>query len=298
MRPASAAHAAAQHQLQRSRARLLVLLAAAVAAGTAVLGHLPHLLALPDSSSTRLGSGGSPDAETFASALSDALGSVEALHAQVAKGQIIGKYGVKAQKLVERAVSAVGSAAPDLERALDGALHAVFLQQLALIRHQVFTQFREPGSKQLANVLARADRSFVAQASALVRPGSDWSYEAERSALLATLSSEIRQAHKVTEERSRFAQTQRVTADVVGKLQKQMEQMGEKLRGTSAGSPWVLWTSYRLPGTPFQMSGRYQQGRANIELNLSPNRDPANAEAGFVEGLTASNLGLSFNIGV
>jgi len=96
----------------------------------------------------------------------------------------------------------------------------------------------------------------------------------------------------------RTAQTQRATADVIGKLQKQMEQLGEKLRGMGTGSPWVFWTTYRLPKTPIQISGRYQQGRANIEMNLSPNRDPANAEAGFVEGLTAQNVGLSLNVGV
>lgn len=288
---------------RRSR-RTAGLLALAVAAGTAAaavaLGRLPSVLALPDSGRPGLGAsgaGGSP--ESFVSALSEALVSVEGMQAEVAKGHVVGRYGEKAQFLMATAVRAAGSAAgSDLGRALDGALQAVFLQQLALIRHQVFNRFKEPGRQRPQDVLARADRAFVAQASPLVRPGSDWSYEPERSALLASLASEVRQARKVVDERSRIAQTQRVTADVIGKLQKQMEQLGEKVRGTSAGSPWVLWTSYRLPGTPFQMSGRYQQGRANIELNLSPNRDPANAEAGMVEGLTATNLGLSFNIGV
>mmetsp|Transcript_94032 Transcript_94032/g.210146 ORF Transcript_94032/g.210146 Transcript_94032/m.210146 type:complete len:118 (-) Transcript_94032:57-410(-) len=116
--------------------------------------------------------------------------------------------------------------------------------------------------------------------------------------LRAALENALHQNEALVLERSRTVQTQRATADVIGNLQKQMEQLGEKLRGMGAGSPWVLWTSYHLPGTPFQMSGRYTQGRTNIELNLSPNRDPGNAEAGFVEGLTRTNLGLSLNLGV
>lgn len=235
---------------------------------------------------------------TLMTALLDALNSVEELEEQVAAGSVIAEFGEKAQQMVEEASIAAGVAAPQLTALLDGVLHRLFLQQIRSIQRQLYDKFKHSSRRGLPAVLARADELFVAGASKLIRPGSGWSFEEERVALRVALEVELQQASQVAQERQRAALTQQATADVIGKLQKQMEQLGEKLRGTGAGSPWALWTSYHVPGTPFQMSGRYQQGRANIELNLSPNKDPANAEAGFVEGLTPQNLGLSFNIGV
>jgi len=146
-----------------------------------------------------------------------------------------------------------------------------------------------------------ADAKFVARAKELVRPDSTWSYEPEREQLRSAVGITQRHNKALSEERARVAQTQRATADVIGKLQKNMEQLGEKLRGTGAGSPWILWTSYHLPNTPIQISGRYTEGRANIEFNMAKNKDPVNAEAGFVEGIgdtILGNLGLSLNVGV
>uniref|UniRef100_A0A7S2QFB0 Uncharacterized protein n=1 Tax=Zooxanthella nutricula TaxID=1333877 RepID=A0A7S2QFB0_9DINO len=240
-----------------------------------------------------------PDAQTFVSVLAEALRSVERFQAQVEKGRVISNFGKKSQAVVAKAVRDAGDAAPEMEQAVDGALHSVFQQQLALLRQDLFERFRHPGGRLAPEpAAARAETLFAQQAAGLVRPGSSWSFEAEQASFRAALAGELRQADSVLRERRRVAQAQRATADVIGKLQKQMEQMGEKLRGTSAGSPWVLWTSYRLPGTPFQMSARYQEGRTNIELNLTPNKDPANAATGMVEGLTSSNLGLSLNVGM
>mmetsp|Transcript_60419 Transcript_60419/g.153538 ORF Transcript_60419/g.153538 Transcript_60419/m.153538 type:complete len:278 (-) Transcript_60419:130-963(-) len=271
--------AAATSSPFRSR-RMRVLLSLAAAAAAAVC-----LVAAGPLSGASVPSG---VAEAFHSALDDVAG----MRTKVGKGLIVQNFGKKANKIV----ASVGSSAPEVEQALDGALQSLFLQQLAVLRQKLFNSFKG-SSGQLAAVLSKADRAFVAGASRLLRPGSEWSFESDRVALQHALALELASSGRVAQERFRVAQTQRATADVIGKLQKQMETMGEKVRGTSAGSPWVLWTSYRLPGTPFQVSGRYQEGRTNIELNLSPNMDPVNAEAGMVEPLF-SNLGLSFNIGM
>ncbi|CAK0895408.1 unnamed protein product, partial [Prorocentrum cordatum] len=144
----------------------------------------------------------------------------------------------------------------------------------------------------------RAERAFQQKAQSLVRPGSDWSFEADGEDLTPELEQALAMRRQLEKERARAARTQRTTADVVGRMQKQMDLLGSQLRGVGAGSPWTLWTSCRLPGTPYQMSARYQEGRTNIELNLSPAADPCQAEANFVEGLTSQNLGVSLNIGV
>ena len=41
-------------------------------------------------------------------------------------------------------------------------------------------------------------------------------------------------------------------------------------------SPFVLSTSYRIPKTPLQFVSRYEQGRANIMLTLTPDKEPWN----------------------
>merc|ERR1712216_308455 len=96
------------------------------------------------------------------------------------------------------------------------------------------------------------------------------------------------------------------TIEVVGKLQsqldaiqKQLEVSSQTLRvGGSSGGPWALTTAYRIPKTPLTLLGRYQGGRADVELSLSPDKDPANSQAGFVAGLGPANLGISFNDGL
>jgi len=234
----------------------------------------------------------------LATALEEALDRAEALGAEVRRGHLVPKFGEQVQDVIEAAVARMGGGAqPELEHALDSALHALFLQQLALLRQQLTSKFeRFRGSRTAA--LSRADREFVNKAQALVRPGSDWSFEPDRALLSADLKSLLAREAALAQLRIRAERTRRATVDVVGKLQDQMEKFGEMLHGPGGGSPVVFWTSYRFPGTPVQVSGRYRQGRANIEFNLLPDVDPATAEAGFVSGVTSRNLGVSLNVGI
>eukprot|EP00441_Pelagodinium_beii_P021586 CAMPEP_0197656132 /NCGR_PEP_ID=MMETSP1338-20131121/40403_1 /TAXON_ID=43686 ORGANISM="Pelagodinium beii, Strain RCC1491" /NCGR_SAMPLE_ID=MMETSP1338 /ASSEMBLY_ACC=CAM_ASM_000754 /LENGTH=274 /DNA_ID=CAMNT_0043231973 /DNA_START=47 /DNA_END=867 /DNA_ORIENTATION=+ len=223
-------------------------------------------------------------------ALDAALSKVEKLRREVDSKRIIASFGKKAYAILQ-GVKESGSA--DLEAAVDGSLHALFLRQLSLVQERLTQKFLHSRSARAA--LARADEAFVKAAEDLLCPESSWSIESARQAFYADFGDALRREVVLAQERSHAEQTQRATADVIGKIQKQMEQISEKLRGS--GGPWSLWTSYRLPGTPIQVSGRYTDGRANVQLDLSSNQDPANAEAGFVEGLTPANLGLSLNIG-
>ncbi|CAE8589087.1 unnamed protein product, partial [Polarella glacialis] len=100
-------------------------------------------------------------------------------------------------------------------------------------------------------------------------------------------------------ERARAALAQRSTIEVIGKLQDQMEQLALKAQSARGGSsPWVLSTSYRIPRTPLQVVGRYEQGRANVELNLTPDKDPSRSENGGLDQFGPANVGVSFDLGM
>lgn len=226
----------------------------------------------------------------FATLLQDALASLEPLKEQVNAGKMVPRFGEKSQQLL----AAIEQ--PDLRRAVDSQLQALFLQQLILLRQQAATKFEKvPRPLEAVNA---ADNHFVAQAKELLRPDSDWSFEPERYALRAKMEGNFRRAAALAEERVRATQAQQSTMEIISKLQSQMESLQAKVQAMRAGGPWFLSTSYRIPNTPFQLIGRYQQGRASVELGLNQDRDPACAEAGFVSGLLgAANVGLTFNVG-
>merc|ERR1711972_1156040 len=109
----------------------------------------------------------------------------------------------------------------------------------------------------------------------------------------------MRRKAAIAEEQARAARMQQATLSVIGKLQAQMVQLQQKVAGArSGGSPWVLSTSYKIPNTPLQIVGRYEQGRANVELNLTPDKDPSKSGASFAEGIGPANIGVSFNLGI
>lgn len=220
--------------------------------------------------------------------LSAVLRDIEPLRDQVASGSVVAKFGEKASQLVS-------AAGPELAPAVDGMLQSLFLQQLSLLRLQTAAKFVK-GDK-TAEAVGQADQAFCAAAADLIRTGSGWSYDQERYALRATLEGAFRADATLADEQTRAAQTQQNTVQVIGKLQSQMEALQQRVQQMRSGSPWFLSTSYRIPKTPLTLIGRYQQGRANLELNLNSDRDPACADAGFVEGVGPANLGLGLSVG-
>jgi len=256
-----------------------------------VLPSLAPLQATP----TQLAAADAPvKIHEFMAALRKAMKRVDAFRDQVDRGQIVKNFGVAAQEVVDAAVKA-GGGAQQMEQALEGPLRSLFSQQLTLVQQMLLKRFA--GVQDSASTVEHADQSFVSAAEALVRPGSDWTYEPARAKFQEDLKMMLERGSTLRKEQKKARHTQRATADVIGKIQQQMDQIGEQLKGVGS-SPFVMWTSYRLPGTPFQISGRYSSGRANIEVNLAPAKDPGNKEAGFVEGLTSKNIGLALNVAV
>ncbi|CAK0799615.1 unnamed protein product [Prorocentrum cordatum] len=232
----------------------------------------------------------------LARALGEALAQVAELKAQVDAGAVVPDFGAKAQAIVDRAMQRSGGASPELEKAVDGALKPLFLRQAALMRQKADASAEIVGN---GNAVLLADKQFRAEARGLVRPGGGWNLDLECGHLGASLEAASRQKAAIAEEQARAARLQQATLGVIGKLQGQMEQLQQKVAGArSGGSPWVLSTSYKIPKTPLQIAGRYEQGRANIELNLTPEKDPTSSQASFVEGIGPANLGVSFNLGI
>lgn len=215
---------------------------------------------------------------------------------QVQAGQVIHKFGEKAQGVTIALAHDADSAFPEIERIIDGQLELLFLKQLALLRRQIVSKYRTASHP--LEAVSQADVQFVEQAQELVRAGSRWSYEPERYAVRAALEGAFRREGALVEEKAKSARVQQTTVEVINKLQTQMEVLQQKVQNLRAGSPWFLSASYRIPRTPFQVIGRYQQGHGSLELSLSPDKDPANAEAGFVQGVGGpANVGVSVNLG-
>ena len=75
-----------------------------------------------------------------------------------------------------------------------------------------------------------------------------------------------------------------------------MQQIPAQFTGGQGGK-WNLGMAYRPPDTNINLSGSYQQGRANVQVSLVPD-EGANllGPNGFTQGVGPANLGLSFNI--
>eukprot|EP00406_Dinophysis_acuminata_P078181 CAMPEP_0179262166 /NCGR_PEP_ID=MMETSP0797-20121207/27232_1 /TAXON_ID=47934 /ORGANISM="Dinophysis acuminata, Strain DAEP01" /LENGTH=288 /DNA_ID=CAMNT_0020970303 /DNA_START=11 /DNA_END=873 /DNA_ORIENTATION=- len=270
---------------RRRPAQLAVL--AAVAAGALpvlVLSPSPVQLSVADDTRSRSAAG----------ILSDMQSAILPLQRRVDSGHIVPRFGDKAYSMIVTLSHRVGASGSHFVSAMDSMLHVLFMQQLLLLRQQLVAKFERAAPPM--DAVSKADGEFVRQAQELRRPRSQWSFEHERHVLSAILQSTFRRDADLAEEQELAAQTQQSTVHIISRLQGQMEALQRRLQAMRAGSPWMLSASYRIPRTPVQLVGRYQQGRANLELSLRGDGDPLNAEAGFVEGLGPVNLGVTLNV--
>lgn len=233
-------------------------------------------------------------------ALQEAMSALQPLASQVEAGNVVPGFGERARSIVSKARARAGPSGSYVERAVEGLLEPLFLTQVYLLRQRAADEVEailSSGTRPPMDVIDQAERRFKDSAADLVPSQENrWSLEPERAALRRGLLRRLQQGAAIIEERARTARVQRITMEVIGKLQDQMDQLQQKVQGArGGGSPWVLSTSYRIPKTPLQVVGRYEQGRANLELNLSPEKDPTNSDSGFA-GIGPANLGVSFNL--
>jgi len=213
------------------------------------------------------------------------LQEVGTLQRAVLNGHIVRRFGQRAGALLLMA-NATSAGFPS-GRAVDKVLHGLFESQLLLIRQREIEQLWERPIT--VTMLKRSERRFKRYAQSLMPRRSTWSYNPHLAILMEDLGALYTGDRAVEKERVRGARAQRAIGEVLDKLQseKQPEPRG----------PMALTTSFRVPNSPVRVTGRYQESRAKIEFQLEPDGDPANAEAGLVEGLTPGNWDVSMKVG-
>jgi len=239
-------------------------------------------------------------ADPLDSILSGILDEVDYMQARVEREGIVDDFGKQAASLAAKA-EAYG---PDVFRSVEASLHGLYLEQLAVLRQRATARYTKKDKDGIQTLrtsskadVTKADDEFVKEASSLMLPGSDWDYNPERYALRASLEGLLRRAANKQEESEQARQTKEATKEVIRKIQASMEVMQSKLQAARAGMPTIFSFSYRVPELPLQVLGRYSQGRGSVEFRLAEDRDPINADAGFVQGLfNPANLGLSLSL--
>mmetsp|Transcript_27621 Transcript_27621/g.58780 ORF Transcript_27621/g.58780 Transcript_27621/m.58780 type:complete len:352 (-) Transcript_27621:212-1267(-) len=212
------------------------------------------------------------DDRAFVAALQAAGPSLEELSRQVVdEGKVLPDFGERSAAALRTAAKAAGvgtATAKAAEAAVDAALHGLFLRQVSRLSQQTFEDLV---TVDRFGVEQEAQERFRQKAEGLLRPGSDWSYASEEQALLELLGRALSAKSSLLEERVKGALAHRAGIDAIAQLQERMERLALKLQQRrSNGLPWTVSTSYRIPNTPFQFIGRYDRGRADLELRFSP----------------------------
>lgn len=262
-----------------------------VAAGAGLV--LLSVSTLPGRAEVGTGSEAGSVGKGTLAALEKAMSQIRSMEAQLEAGSLVPKFGERAQEIIAQAASA----GPQLASVVEGALEPLFLRQLTLLKQHILSS----ASPEDADAVAATEKQFLDQASELTAGSTEsWDVEPEQRKLRGALEHQLHTTAAIAEERARAALQQRSTIEVIGRLQVQMEELAQKAQSVrgGGGSPWVLSTSYRIPNTPLQFVSRYEQGRANVELNLTPDKDPSKGDGGFAQAIGPANVGVSFDLGL
>ncbi|CAK9061934.1 unnamed protein product [Durusdinium trenchii] len=231
--------------------------------------------------------GGEEGGQPMVPVAKSVMAKVRALQAQAKDGGSVPNLAEKAQQLVAEAKSC----SPVLAQAVSAALEPLFLRQLRDLRSHAASETHSDLEA------AEKTQSEFLEAAQQLKGSQEWHMEPEAQRLRAQLDQQVDTAAALAEERARAALVQRSTIEVIGRLQEQMEELAAKAQAYRDGSsPFVLSTSYRIPKTPLQFVSRYEQGRANIMLTLTPDKDPTKSDGGFASAVGPANIGISFDV--
>eukprot|EP00611_Tribonema_gayanum_P024455 TRINITY_DN53_c0_g1_i3.p5 TRINITY_DN53_c0_g1~~TRINITY_DN53_c0_g1_i3.p5 ORF type:complete len:112 (-),score=56.47 TRINITY_DN53_c0_g1_i3:96-431(-) len=102
---------------------------------------------------------------------------------------------------------------------------------------------------------------------------------------------------KAADAAIKAAQQQSTAMQFLQHQQQQLAALQQQLYGGS--SPWNFGVAYRIPDTHINLSGNYQQGRANVQMSCVPDEyAPLLGASGFTHGVGPGNLGLSVNLNI
>lgn len=235
----------------------------------------------------------------------------------VEESSCISAFGVASDKLCNEAISEFASTAPsptsddplststydrklyELETAIDAPLQVLYLRQLSLLREKALQRYRSAQKTSEASdyeAMLSADSQFMRDAEEATRQeGGEWDYSAERSNLQSVMNDFASSSKKLVETQLKSAQQQSTAMQYLQQQQQIIQQLQMQLYGQT--SPWNVGLAYRIPDTNLNLSGSYQQGRANVQVSCVPDEyAPMLGANGFTNGVGPGNLGLSLNL--
>mmetsp|Transcript_36052 Transcript_36052/g.67133 ORF Transcript_36052/g.67133 Transcript_36052/m.67133 type:complete len:291 (+) Transcript_36052:50-922(+) len=277
----------------RTRQRLVLL--AAVVAGL-FWDRAPRWAALiEDGASGTNGKEQMPSKEIRA--LSTTFHEVDNLREVVRTKGAIPNYGRVADKIVKRGLKIAETAGgTELEKALDAPLQALFHEQLHTVSAKAADSYEAMMAVRPNPVEARrlAEAQFIEGAKPLLRPGGDWSYEAELRDLLSRIADSSGRDMQLVQEQGRQGQGKHVTLEVIRKLQQQSEAVQREVE-TRGAFPWKINWQYFVENSPVGFRGQYSQGRSIVELLLLPSPDPRMKD-NLLNRIGPLNLAVAFDM--
>ncbi|CAE8635456.1 unnamed protein product [Polarella glacialis] len=280
------------------RGRKALGLAAAAAAAGLILCVAPGWT-LAAASNAPLGVGRVEIPAEQASALAGVWRQVDVLDDLVARKGVVPHFGTLAAAVVKRGVAASGAGgaeAEGLEQAIDAPLRMLFQQQLQTLLVRAADRYDEEMTARPNPMEARraAEEMFLRGARDLVRPFSDWRYEAEHQDLLSRLLQSFGQDLQLVTEQGKQGQGKHVTIEVIRKLQEQGAGVQREAE-TRGAFPWNVKWQYMVENSPLGFRGQYNQGRSVVELLLMPSPDPR-LKKNLLNRLGPLNLAVAFDM--
>eukprot|EP00871_Galdieria_phlegrea_P002691 jgi/Galph1/3422/GphlegSOOS_G2100.1 len=182
----------------------------------------------------------------------------------------------------------------ELEAVIDTSLNSVFVKQLQVLRENALSQFKASlASEEVPSDFAffTADSMFVREAEDSIRPGSSWSYNAERTDLQNTMHEISSRRKQLIAQQIQSAQQQASALQYLQMQQAQMQAMQQQQYGGSGGN-WNFGAAYRPPETDVNISVGYQQHRTTIQISMVPDEQAGYlGPGGFTAGVGPGNLG-------
>lgn len=238
----------------------------------------------------------------YAAALADVESATQRLRAVAVRSSsgVAPAFGREAGHVVRRglALSGATSAADvrTLEKAFDAPLHALFLEQLAALRLRAVEEYEATVAERPNPLEAAlsAERNFVSAAGALVRPGSGWSFEADRLELLELFEESHAQDAEIVGIEALQGRGAEVTAELARRWQRQAA-LAKRKAETNGAFPWDVKWQYMNEQSPVGLRGQYSQGRSVIECML---RQFANgkSKSRLLDLLGSLSVALSFDM--
>jgi hypothetical protein len=249
----------------------------------------------------------------FASCLADANAEVAMLRKMVANAEDLSSFGAKADAIMSDAEGKFAAGTPsgskeiaelyeakkaELTEAVLTSIEPSFVRALSALKEMSLEAFKASavGQDDLADAMASVEAGFVRAAKGCVPARSDWSFKAERASLVSVMEVIKVQAKKAAQAKQTAQQQINTAMNYLQLQSQQMQQIQQQYAGGQGGK-WSVGAAYRPPETNINLSGTYQQGRANLQLSMVPDEGAALlGPNGFTNGVGPANLGLSMNV--